>query len=181
MAYVGEIRLFALPFVPPGWLICDGSVLPANSQQFQALGAVLKNTYGGLPGSTFALPNLQARVVIGAGNDPWGNQYAVGQYGGAAEVTLQTTQIPPHAHNVTMVAAVGTASSLQNNYPAGVGPDTQTPPATPKIFSGGSAANVVIEPDTVSEEGGNGPHPNIQPSISMVYCIAYWGTPPSPN
>lgn len=181
MAYVGEIRLFALPFVPPGWLICDGSILSATAPQWRGLGAVLKNVYGGQPGVTFALPNLQARVPIGAGNDGWGDQYTLGQTGGAETVVLSVTQIPPHSHNLAMSTNVGTTNALQGNYPAGAGLTTLIPPIKPSIFSSGSSANVAIEPDTISQAGGDIAHSNIQPSIAMVYCIAYWGTPPVPG
>jgi microcystin-dependent protein len=53
--FVGETRTFAFGFAPPGWLACEGQLLPieGNEQLFQLIGT----TYGGDGASTFALPD----------------------------------------------------------------------------------------------------------------------------
>lgn len=54
---MAEIRIFAFnQFVPLGWLKCDGTLY--NVQQYQALYALIGNTYGGTGGMTFAVPDL---------------------------------------------------------------------------------------------------------------------------
>lgn len=54
---MGEIRLFAFStFAPLGWFKCDGTSY--SIQQFQALYALIGNTYGGTRGQTFAVPDL---------------------------------------------------------------------------------------------------------------------------
>lgn len=61
---LGEIQLFAFnQFAPMGWMKCDGTVF--NVQMYQALYALIGNTYGGTPNQTFALPDL-----TGAEPDP---------------------------------------------------------------------------------------------------------------
>jgi microcystin-dependent protein len=62
--YVGEICAFAFDTVPDGWFPCDGRILPWNAES--ALLAVIGNTYGGVPFQTYALPNLQGTVPVGA-------------------------------------------------------------------------------------------------------------------
>ena len=67
---LGEIRVFAgtsggTAFVPRGWLLCDGSILPISGKQ--ALFAILGTTYGGNGVDNFALPDLRSRVPVGTG------------------------------------------------------------------------------------------------------------------
>jgi microcystin-dependent protein len=66
--FIGEIRTFAFDRVPSGWAACKGQLLPIN--QFTSLFALIGTTYGGDGRSTFALPNLQGRVVVGSGPTP---------------------------------------------------------------------------------------------------------------
>lgn len=49
---------------------------------------------------TNGTPNLRDRFVVGAGTS-----YAVGDTGGAASVTLDSTQIPSHTHTITATAS----------------------------------------------------------------------------
>jgi len=62
--YLGEVMAFAGNFVPSGWALANGQLLPIN--QNQALFALLGTTYGGNGVTTFALPDLRDRIVIGA-------------------------------------------------------------------------------------------------------------------
>ena len=70
--YLGEIRAFAFNFEVGGgangtltWAYCNGQLLQMS--QFQALYALIGTTYGGDGKTTFALPNLQGSVPLGAG------------------------------------------------------------------------------------------------------------------
>ncbi len=54
--FIGEVELFPYTFVPTGWSLCDGKLL--NIQEYQALYAIIRVTYGGDGITTFALPNL---------------------------------------------------------------------------------------------------------------------------
>jgi microcystin-dependent protein len=54
--YIGMIALFPYSFVPEGWALCSGQLLPIS--QNQALYSLLGATYGGDERSTFGLPNL---------------------------------------------------------------------------------------------------------------------------
>ena len=57
--FVSEIRIFSFGFVPPGWIACDGRLLPID--QHQPLFSLLGWKFGGNGCDTFALPNLPAR------------------------------------------------------------------------------------------------------------------------
>src|SRR5271155_3610803 len=97
-AFLGEIRMFGFTFVPQGWAMCNGQLLPIS--QNTALFSLLGTTYGGDGVSTFALPNLQSRVPIHQGQGTSLSPYVPGQTGGAESVTLTLSQIPAHFHPV---------------------------------------------------------------------------------
>ena len=66
--FLGEIRTTGHNFAPRGWAFCDGRLLAIS--QNDALFALIGTTYGGDGQVTFALPDLQGRVVIGTGQGP---------------------------------------------------------------------------------------------------------------
>jgi microcystin-dependent protein len=61
---IGEVMPFAGNFVPTDYLPADGRLLPIN--QNQALFSLLGTTYGGNGATTFALPDLRGRTIVGA-------------------------------------------------------------------------------------------------------------------
>src|SRR3712207_7871729 len=109
--YVGEIRMFAGNFAPVGWMFCEGQLLPISENEtlFQLIGT----TYGGDGESTFALPDLRGRIPIHQGNN-----FLVGDDGGAELITLTVQQIPIHTHAVTSANLAGDAISPANNVQA---------------------------------------------------------------
>ena len=90
----GVVITYAGSTAPEGWLLCDGSAVSRDTYAtlFDAIGT----TYGVGDGSTtFNVPNLQGRVVIGVSGT-----HALASTGGAETVTLQTTNLPSHTHSV---------------------------------------------------------------------------------
>ena len=76
-----------------------GQILPVNGNQ--ALYSLLGNTYGGNSPSSFALPDLRGRVIIGAGvyTDSYGTTvYQIGTKGGDRVVTVP---VPAHIHGLS--------------------------------------------------------------------------------
>jgi microcystin-dependent protein len=162
--FISEIKIMSFGFPPKGWALCDGQFLPIN--QNQALFSLLGTTYGGDGRSTFALPNLQGRVPMHMGNG-----FTLGQVGGEQSHTLSIAELPTHTHNVR-------ASSS--------GTGGQTDPAA-KFLGGGnnvyhSATNLTpIAAATLSSVGGSQPHLNMQPFLTLSFCIALLGIFPSQN
>lgn len=63
----GTILWYAATTPPDGYLVCDGSLI--SRTEYAALFAVIGTTFGAGDGSTtFALPNLQAAFIRGAGS-----------------------------------------------------------------------------------------------------------------
>lgn len=95
---IGEIRLFAASFAPRSWWYCDGTLLPIRSNT--ALYSILGTTYGGDGVSTFGLPNLIGRSVVGQGQGPV-TYYNLGVVMGSNTVGLTMANLPPHTHAVS--------------------------------------------------------------------------------
>jgi microcystin-dependent protein len=80
--------------------------------QNSALFALLGTTYGGNGQTTFGLPDLRGRVIVGAGTGTDGITYVVGQAAGSANVTLTTAQMPQHVHPVPPISLTGATATL---------------------------------------------------------------------
>ena len=78
---LGEIKLFAGNFDPPGWLRCDGRLLAIRDHT--SLFEILGNSYGGDGRNTFAIPDLRGRVPMGSGAGPGLTNRKLGQKVGA--------------------------------------------------------------------------------------------------
>ncbi len=98
--FLGEIAIMASNFAPRGWALADGQVL--SIAQNTALFSLYGTTYGGDGITTFALPDLRGRVVVGAGQVPGGTNWLLGQRTGTEFVTLSASQMPSHTHTLPM-------------------------------------------------------------------------------
>ena len=111
--FVGQVPLFGFPFAPQGWALCQGQLMPIR--QNVALFGVIGTNYGGDGRSSFALPNLQGRAPVGAGQGPGLSAYRPGDSGGAGAVTLQSAAMPLHAHGFVASTDAATATNPQDN------------------------------------------------------------------
>jgi microcystin-dependent protein len=166
---MGQIMFTPYNFAPRGFAQCDGQTMSIS--QNQALFALLGVTYGGNGQTTFQLPNLQSRTPVGMGIAPSGSPYSIGQFSGSENVTLVSSQIPQHAH----LAAYSTANSAARNPTNGLYGNT----GSNSIYASASGTNVVLNPATVSQGGGNQPHTNMQPYNVLNFCIALAGVFPT--
>jgi microcystin-dependent protein len=164
--YLGEIRAVSFNFAPKGWALCNGQLLPIN--QNQALFALLGNTYGGNGTTTFALPDLQARVPLHASA-----AHVLGQAAGEAQHTLTAAEMPAHTH-----APAARAQAGDNPSPAGRAWGQQ--PAD-KTYAPASSALVAMSPQAVAPAGGGQPHENRPPFLVLNFVIALQGIFPSRN
>jgi microcystin-dependent protein len=162
--FLSEIRIMSFIFPPKGWALCDGQFLPIN--QNQPLFALLGTTYGGNGQTTFALPDLRARVPIHTGSG-----HTLGERGGEAAHTLSIAEIPTHAHvfNATTASAGSTATAVGNYL------------GSAASAYGGPANLTSLLPASITSTGGSQAHENMQPYLVLSFCIALQGIFPSQN
>lgn len=168
--FVGEIKLVAFGFTPRFWAPCNGQLLPIN--QNQALFSLLGTTYGGDGRVTFALPNLQARAPVCAGQGFGLSPYALGEQSGQAAVTLGSAELPPHSHALRATAATAGRTGTP-------GQDVQLATASAAAYR--EATNLApMAADALAAVGG-APHENRQPYQAVQFVIALTGIFPSPS
>lgn len=166
--FLGEIRLFSFGFAPSHWATCDGQAM--NIAQNQALFALLGTTFGGNGTTTFNLPDLRGRTTMHKSPD-----YAQGTAGGQENVSLaSTSQLPGHNHALQVNNGAGTANTPQGDVLAAVGTSGNLAYATAK-----ATPTATMAAGTLSPAGGSVGHNNMQPTLTINYCIALAGIWPS--
>ncbi|MFA5836995.1 MAG: tail fiber protein [Bellilinea sp.] len=167
--FVAEIRIFGFNFAPKGWAFCDGQLLPLS--QNTALFSLLGITYGGDGKSNFALPDLQGRAPMHPGQGPGLSLHDLGETGGSDTVTLLESEIPAHYHPLLAANEVG-------DYPAPGGASFSRV-TTDAIYQSDTNTNLVSMSDqALAPVGGDMPHNNLQPYLTMSFCIAMQGVFP---
>jgi microcystin-dependent protein len=165
--FVAEIRIFPFNFAPKGWAFCDGQILPLS--QNTALFSLLGTTYGGDGKSNFALPNMQGNVPMHPGQGPGLSLHDLGETGGSDTVSLLESEIPSHSHALMASQSDATDQSPANEeFAAGVGIGTYAAPG----------ALVQLSSNGVAPAGGDQPHNNLQPYLTLNFCIALQGVYP---
>jgi len=167
--FVAEIRIFPFNFAPKGWAFCDGQILPLS--QNTALFSLLGTTYGGDGKSNFALPNMQGNAPMHPGQGPGLSLHDLGETGGSETVSLLESEIPSHSHSMGA-----------QNVPLGT---VQTPtgnvfshPASGNLFNKANPVVVNMADQTLAPAGGDQPHNNMQPYLTLNFCIALQGVFP---
>jgi microcystin-dependent protein len=174
--FVAEIRIFPFNFAPTGWATCDGQLMPIS--QNTALFSLLGTTYGGDGKSTFALPNLQGSAPMQPGQGQGLSLYDLGQIGGSDNVTLLTTEMPLHTHTAQVSTTNATVATPTGNVPARIAFSTGTQSGSGVAYSG-NAPTVQLSPAALAASGGGLPHNNLQPYLTLTFCIAMQGIFPA--
>jgi microcystin-dependent protein len=177
--YLGEIRVTSFNFAPRGWALCNGQLLAI--QQNTALFSLLGTFYGGNGISTFALPNLQGRIPIHAGQGNGLSPYVLGENGGTETVTLTYNQMPQHNHLVSASSNFGTSDAPSGNLLGATNSGSPHDPIKGQLDFVTTAPNTTMEAATISQTGSNLPHANLQPYLVVNFIIALQGIFPSRN
>jgi microcystin-dependent protein len=170
--FVAEIRIFPFNFAPTGWAQCDGQILPIS--QNTALFSLLGTMYGGNGQSTFALPNLQGSAPMFWGQGPGLSLYDQGEASGSESVTLLESEIPAHSHS--MMAATDIADQ---NLPDPT--RVLTISNNGSVYAPGNSPLAQLSDSALAPAGGDAPHNNMMPYLTLTFCIAMQGIfPPRP-
>src|ERR1700674_2175893 len=171
--FLAEIRIFGFNFPPTGWAFCDGQLLPIS--QNTALFSLLGTTYGGDGKSNFALPNLQGNAPLQPGQGPGLSVRDLGETGGEQTLTLLVSEIPAHSHAATCLT--GTAGDTGNAilWAKTKGASRQQAPPN---YASQVSPSVQMNPGAIGIAGGDQPHNNMPPFLSLNFCIALQGVFP---
>ena len=86
---------------PDGFILCDGTAI--SRTDFATLFTIVGTTFGsGNGSSTFNIPNLRDRFIVGAGSG-----YNLNATGGSSTTTLGTANLPSHTHTDGSLSATG--------------------------------------------------------------------------
>jgi microcystin-dependent protein len=171
--FVAEIRIFGFNFAPKGWAFCDGQLLPLS--QNTALFSLLGTTYGGDGKSNFALPNMQGNAPMHPGQGPGLSLHDLGETGGSETVTLLQSEIPSHSHFVrghtADIADTKAPSSLVVLAKSNNG----------QLYQTAATGLTLMSANALTPAGGDQPHNNMMPYLTLNFCIALQGVfPPRP-
>lgn len=169
--FIAEVKIFAGNFAPRGFAFCDGQLLPIS--QNTALFSLIGTTYGGDGRTTTALPNLQSRIPVHAGQGPGLTRRRLGERGGAETVTLTASQLPSHTHS--LLGSTDAADSAE--------PEDKLVGTTDfnRFFGGVAGSTTNMHPEAVSSFGTDesSSHDNLQPFLTLNFIIALVGLYPS--
>jgi len=173
--FVAEITMYPFNFPPKGWAFCDGQLLPIS--QNTALFSLLGTFYGGDGKSTFALPNMQGNAATCQGQSPGTSQYFVGETTGSENVTLLQTEIPSHNHGMVAQTITGTVPGANGNMLSHGVAGIKSASFTANYLST-NAPNTGMQLGT-GTYGSSFPHNNMQPYLTLNFCIALQGVFPA--
>lgn len=171
--YVAEIRMFAGNFAPAGWALCNGQLMSIS--QNTALFSLLGTMYGGDGRVTFGLPNLMGSAPMHAGQGAGLSDRILGEVGGEPYVTLLTNEMPAHTHTPMAYDGNGDQATPENavwgqvSYGRGGGVD---------LYSS-DTPDQMMNPMSTGSTGGNQPHNNMPPYLTISFIIALQGVFPS--
>ncbi|MEA2904164.1 MAG: hypothetical protein QOI12_1551 [Alphaproteobacteria bacterium] len=170
--FLGQIQPYGFGFAPRHWALCNGQIL--SIAQNTALFSLLGTMYGGNGQTTFALPNLQSRVPMHKGSFV-GDNYFQGEEQGQETVTLNISELPLHSHPF-----IGMNGNANGRAPTDGAAMSNALPVNP-YYATANTSLTTINFATASVVGGNQTHTNLQPYLTINWCIAMNGIFPARN
>jgi microcystin-dependent protein len=106
-SWIGMIFPIAFGYAPRSWAMAHGQTLLIT--QYQSLYSLIGTRYGGNMPVDFKLPDLRARVPVGA--DERNGAYAEGKIGGSESTVLTQNHLPAHTHAARFEPVKGPATA----------------------------------------------------------------------
>jgi microcystin-dependent protein len=171
---IGSVTLFAGNFAPKNFAFCQGQLMSIS--QYTALFSILGTNFGGNGTTNFAIPNLQGRAVLSAGQGPGLSEYTIGESAGQASTPLGYGEMPVHSHpvnaNITPAAAtnVTTSNPVQGVYASG----------TELLYNSSGDTNMLnyIGVLQTGKTGNGNIFPILHPVLGLNYIICLNGVFP---
>ena len=173
--FLAEIRIFPFNFPPTGWAFCNGQLMPLS--QNTALFSLLGTTYGGDGKSNFALPNLEGNAPMHPGQGPGLSLHDLGETGGSDTVTLLQSEMTAHTHSINCVDGARVSGQVGQPGNATLVKAGTGGPAN-AYTSGVTTPNLTMAQNMVGVAGGDQPHNNMMPYLTLNFCIALQGVYP---
>lgn len=173
--FVGEIRLFAGSYAPLNWLLCDGSLVSIST--YQVLFALVGTSFGGDGTTTFGLPNLCGRVIVGCGTGAGLSDRPYASTDGEYYHTLTDSEMPIHNHGLNVSNQAATTSVPGPTVTFG---NVDSAYSFYIDTSQGTTGAVDLGTNAISTyTGGGGQHANIMPVLAINHIICWNGVFPS--
>ena len=164
--FLSEIRIMSFKFAPKGWALCNGQLLPIN--QNQALFSLLGTTFGGDGRMNFAFPICgDERPFTSAAATRWGS--------GAGSRRIRSRSPSCRPIRMSRTASTSTTRTALTYRPAISWRRVE------RDLRGAEQPGSALSPSTVTNVGGSQAHLNMQPFLTLNFCIALQGIFPSPN
>jgi microcystin-dependent protein len=199
--YIGSVCVTSNTYCPENYLAAKGQALPISGNE--PLYALIGTTYGGTA-TTFNLPDIQGRMVVGVGNGAGLPPVIQGGVYGREAVSLTTAELPAHTHTASYAAtAAGTPQGTVSVAISSATGTTDTPSASANFLSnstnaaalsgkaaiyaatptqtmalGGVSVSGSVGTIMVANNGASAPIPLIPPQLGLLHCIAYRGVYP---
>jgi microcystin-dependent protein len=160
---VGVVLPYVSSNAPNGWLNCLGQEVYRGD--YPELFAVIGTTYGAGNGSTtFRIPNLAGRVVVGQGSGDGLTSRAMGAMSGVEAHALNVGEMPSHTHTSNAVGSTLGLMTADGQNTAGAGLDSSA--VEPNLFAAPAALSI-------DSAGSGAAHNNMQPFAVLNYIIKY--------
>lgn len=188
----GDMKFVAGAAAPSGWLLCNGAAV--SRATYSALFTAITTTYGVGDGSTtFNLPDIRGRTLVGVGAGVGLTNRALGATGGEESHLLVVGEVP--SLSVTGSTAAGGAHTptlndpghthtynepvVQLGAPFTIGTNNLAAKLVDSaLVSGGSVSNITANAVadhthtlTGTTTGGGGTHNNMPPFFAGNICI----------
>ncbi|WP_371325060.1 tail fiber protein [Dechloromonas sp. ZY10] len=199
--FVGTVCTTSINYCPEGYLEAKGQAVSISN--YEVLYAVIGATYGGTA-TTFNLPDIQSRAVVGIGSSPSAPSVVQGGIYGREAVSFTSAELPAHSHTSSYTqTATGTPQGTVSVSISSATGTTDTPSANANYLSnstnvtvaGGKAAVYASTPTqtialggvtvsgsvgtvTVGGVGASTPISIVPPQLGLRQCIAYQGIYP---
>jgi microcystin-dependent protein len=174
---IGYITAFAGNFAPRNWMLCQGQLIAISSNP--ALFSILGVNYGGNGSTTFALPDLRGRAVIGVGAGPGLTDYQIGEQQGNETTILTLNEIPIHTHPAQITVTPAAATAANSNSPV----NGVYAKGTEQLYNGSTDSSMQTYAGTLATQvtGSGTGFPSMHPVLTLNYIICAFGVFPSRN